>query len=180
MVATGWLTAEEMPASQHLRSVAAILAEQPTTREERDAERAERAEDDERRARIQDTADTVAAVNFMRSVRGEAPKTAADVLAEAGRDPVGRQDGHRRRAAIEILKVHGLADVITGGDSGCVIDVNMGVLEPVGDERARAEMDRRYAFERSEREAEQRTREVNRYRAALDAKLLARGLGRSR
>jgi hypothetical protein len=174
----GWIAEpNELPAGQALRSVATILADHPTSRAERDQERWERAREDARQARVQDVADTMEAAAFRASLRGETPRTAGDVLTEAGREPLGRQDAGRRRAAIEILRQHGLADVIDGGGSGVVIDANMGVLEPFVDERARAAMDQQYEFERAERKAEEGTRAVAAARARLDEQWRARGLG---
>lgn len=175
MITTGWLTAaEDVPASQHLRSVTAILAEGPTSREERDAERRAQAGAEAARGRAQDAEDIAATAAFRARVNGTPPR---NVLAEAAAEPFrDREAAGRRRAAIEVLRQHGLADVITGGSSGCVMDANMGVLEPVCDQRARDAMDRQYEFERSEREAEARTRAVNGFRAQLDERLRARGL----
>ena len=174
---TGWLEASELPASQHLRSVAAILSEQPTSREERDAERRAQAEDDERRERAQDAADVGATAAFRARVNGTPPR---NVLADAAAEPFrDREAAARRRAAIDVLRPHGLADVITGGSSGCVMDANLGVLEPPPDQAARQAMDRQYAFERSARAAEAGTRAVNAFRAQLNERLRARGLGPS-
>ena len=83
------------------------------------------------------------------------------------------------RAAIDALRPLGLADVITGGWSGTVLDANMGILEPVPDVAQRAEMDRRYEFERSEREAAECNRAVERYRQQLDERRRARGWDRA-
>ena len=58
-------------------------------------------------------------------------------------------------------------------------DALTGILEPVEDRSARAAnaaADRRYEFERSQREAEERNRFVARAKAQLDGRLRARGL----
>ncbi len=89
-----------------------------------------------------------------------------------------RESAARRRAAIDVLRPLGLADVITGGQSGVILDANMGVLEPVPDVAQRAALDRTYEAERSERLAEEGRAIVNRARVQLQERLRARGLDR--
>ena len=141
----GW----ELPASEHLRTVGEILSAPPTP-EERRAERREQAEAEAKRASALDAADNAAAAGFMARLNGHEPRDplAAAAAGEPFRD---READARRRAAIDVLRPLGLADVITGGWSGVVFDANMGILEPVPDVAQRAELDRRYEFERSER-----------------------------
>jgi hypothetical protein len=178
MIATGWTgePVQELPASQHVRMLAEVLADGPTTRGMRDAERAERAEAQARADHAKDSADMAAAEAFMRSVNGSQPR---NVLAEAMRGDAGidREQMQRRRAAIEILKRHDLADQIAGHQSGVVFS-EFGVYEPPKDERATAAMDRTYELERSEREAEARNRAVAQYRVQLDERMRARGYNR--
>jgi hypothetical protein len=120
-------------------------------------------------------ADAAAAVAFRARVNGTSPR---NVLASGGEGP-DREQHDRRRAAARILREHGLADVL-GVPSGTVLDVNMGTLEAPVDERARAEMDRQYEFERSAREAEARTRAITAMAARLDERRRAAGLDGSR
>lgn len=179
MAETGWIVPGELPVGAHLRSLTEIL-NQPPSPEERRALRREAAEAEARRAQAQDTADDVAARGFMDRLNGRPSRDAADVLAEAAHDPFRDTEAlTRRRAAIDALKPLGLDDVITGGQSGCVLDTNLGILEPVEDRparSARAAMDRQYEFERSQREAEERNRFIARVKAQLDGRLRARGL----
>ena len=175
-MAEGW-AAWELPAAGHLRTVAEILSAPPSP-EERRALRREQAEAEARRASAADTADNAAAAAFMGRINGTPPR---DVLAEAaaGEPFRDREIAARRRAAIDVLRPLGLADVITGGQSGVVLDANMGILEPEPDLAQRAAMDRQYVFERSERQAEERRSVVNRARAQLQARYRARALGRA-
>jgi hypothetical protein len=178
VIETGWV-GDELPVSAHLRTVAEIL-NQPPLPEERRALRREAAEAEAGRAQAQDFADSVAARGFMDRLNGRPGRGAADVLAEAGRDPFRDTEAlARRRAAIDALKPLGLDDVITGGQSGCVLDANLGILEPVEDRSARsarAAMDRTYELERSQREADARTRFVARAKVQLDERRRALGL----
>jgi hypothetical protein len=176
MVETGWVL-DELPASQHLRSVQEILSA-PPNRAERDQLRREQAEADERDARVQDLADTAAAAAFRARLNGHPSR---DPLADAAAEPFrDHEAATRRRAAVEILKRHDLADVITGGASGCVIDPNIGIIEPVPDVAERAELDRQYEFERSQREAEERNRIVARAKVQLGERRRALGLDSAR
>jgi hypothetical protein len=111
----------------------------------------------------------------MGRVNGTPPR---DVLAEAaaGEPFRDREAAARRRAAIDALRPLGLADVITGGQSGVVFDANMGILEPEPDVAQRAALDRQYVFERAERQAEERREAVNRARGELLARRRTRGL----
>jgi hypothetical protein len=170
----GWVEAHELPAAEHLRSVAEILSAPPSP-EERRALRREQAEAEARRASAADTADNAAAAAFMGRVNGTPPR---DVLAEAaaGEPFRDREAAARRRAAIDALRPLGLADVITGGQSGVVFDANMGILEPEPDVAQRAALDRQYVFERAERQAEERREAVNRARGELLARRRTRGL----
>ena len=134
------------------------------------------AEAEAKRASAADTADNAAALQFMARVNGTPPRNPLAAAEPAGRD---REAAARRRAAIDVLKPHGLQDVITGQPGAVpILDANMGILEPVPDVAERAELDRRYAFERSEREAEERRAIVNRARVQLQERLRARGLDR--
>ena len=112
----GW-AAWELPASAHLRSVSEILLAPPSP-EERRALRREQAEAEAKRASAADTADNAAAAAFMGRVTATPPR---DVLAEAaaGEPFRDREAAARRRAAIDVLRPLGLADVITGGQSRC-------------------------------------------------------------
>jgi hypothetical protein len=136
VIETGWVP-DELPVSAHLRTVAEIL-NQPPSPEERRALRREAAEAEARRAQAQDFADSVAARGFMDRLNGRPGRGAADVLAAAGRDGFERENAGRRRAAIEAMKPLGLADVITGGQSGVIFDRNVGVIEAPRDESAHA------------------------------------------
>jgi hypothetical protein len=169
----GWVEAHELPGSAHLRTVAEILSA-PATAEERRAERREEAEAEAKRASAADTADNAAAQGFMARMNGHAP---LDPLTAAAAEPPGRdrETAARRRAAIDLLRPHGLQDVVTGFQSGVVFDANMGVLEPPRDVAQQAALDRRYEAERSERLAEERRAIVNRSRAQLAERLQARG-----
>ena len=101
------------------------------------------------------------------------------MLAGAAAEPFrDREAAARRRAAIDVLRPLGLADVITGGQSGVIFDANMGMLEPVPDVAERAELDRIYEAERSERLAEEGRAIINRSRVQLEERLRARGLDR--
>ena len=73
-----------------------------------------------------------------------------------------------------MLKPLGLADVVTGGNSGAVLDVNLGILEPAPDLAQRARMDYEYEAARAEVEASSRRRAVDRYRERLDERYRAR------
>lgn len=179
MVEVGWVESHEMPASRELRSLADILAAPPSTREQRDIERAERVEAEERSGRAQLHADAVETEMFLHRLRGTTPKSVLDqALHEPFRD---NQAAIRRRAAIDALRPLGLSDVITGGfDSGVILDANVGVVEPVRDERAVAQMNQDYEFERSQRAAEERTRAVAQFKTKLDERWRARGLSSPR
>jgi len=166
----GW-AAWELPASEHLRTVAEVLRAGPTP-EERARLKLEDDEKKAERSRVQDAVFADDTVAFRARINGTPAHTPlASAAAEPFRD---REAAARRRAAIEILKAHDLADVITGGASGCVLDPNVGILEPVRDEAQRAELDRAYESGRAEREAEWGRREVNRYRAQLAERWAAR------
>lgn len=169
----GW----ELPASEHLRTVTEILTA-PETAEERRQTRREEAAAEAKRASAQDSADNAAAAGFMARLNGHALQ---DPLAAAAVEPPGRdrEAAARRRAAIDLLKPHGLQDVITGQPGSLVIlDANIGILEAPPDESARAELDRRYELQRSEREREDRCRAVDGYRVSLDERRRAAGLDR--
>jgi hypothetical protein len=169
----GWVEAHELPVSAHLRSLGEILSAPPTA-EERRAQRREQAEQEQRRAAVLDAADASATQGFIARMNGHAPR---DPLAEAAAEPFGGRDAsRRRRAAIDVLRPLGLADVITGGQSGVILDANMGVLEPVPDVAQRAGLDRQYEAERSERLAEEGRAIVNRSRVQLQARRRAAGL----
>jgi hypothetical protein len=171
----GWVEDHELPASRHLRTVAEIVSAPPTPTERR-AERREQAEAEARRASARDAADNAAAAQFVARINGTPPREPlADAAAEPFRD---REAAARRRAAIDILKRHDLQDVILGGQSGVILDANIGVIEPVPDVAQRAELDRQYEFERSEREAAERNRVVGRARAQLEERYRARGVDR--
>ena len=104
---------------------------------------------------------------FMARLNGHAGR---DPLAEAAAEPArDRHEVARKRAATDILRRYGLQDVIQGVPAA-FWDANMGILESPPDEAQRAEMDRRYEFERSERRAEERRRAVDGYRERLDAR----------
>jgi hypothetical protein len=154
--------------------VAEILSAPPSP-EERRALRREQAEAEAKRASAADTADNAAAAAFMAQINGTPPR---DVLAEAAAEMPfrDREAAARRRAAIDVLRPLGLADVVTGFQSGVVFDANMGVLEPVPDVAQRAAMDRQYVSGRSERQAEERREAVNRARGELLARRRARRL----
>jgi hypothetical protein len=170
-----WVEDHELPAARQLRSVAEILSAPPSP-EERRALRREQAEAEAKRASARDTADNAAAAAFMARINGTPPR---DVLAEAAVEPFrDREAAARRRAAIDVLRPLGLADVITGGQSGVILDANIGVIEPVPDVAQRAELDRQYEAERSERLAEEGRAIVNRARMQLEERYRARGLDR--
>jgi hypothetical protein len=132
-------------------------------REDRQAAAAKKAK--EAVAKNEELAGSEAA--FMARVNGHA---ARNPLAEASAEPVrDRHEAARKRAAADILRQYGLQDVIQGVPAA-FWDANMGILESPPDEAQRAEMDRRYEFERSERRAEERRRAVDGYRERLDAR----------
>ena len=158
--------------SEHLRTVAEILSA-PEIPEERRARKAELAEAEAKRTSAANPANGTAEAQFRARVNGHTPRNPLAVAEPLGRD---REAATRRRAAIDALRPLGLADVITGGWSGAVLDANMGILEPVQDEAQRAELDRQYAFQRSEREAAERCRTVERYRQDLDERRRVAGL----
>ena len=171
----GWVEDHELPAGRHLRTVAEIVSAPPSPEERRALQR-EQAEAEAKRASAADTADNAAAAAFMARVNGTPPR---DVLAEAAVEPFrDREAAARRRAAIDVLRPLGLADVITGGQSGVIFDANMGILEPVPDVAERAELDRMYEAGRSARMAEEGRAIVNRARVQLEERLRARGLDR--
>jgi hypothetical protein len=171
----GWVEAHELPASEQLRSVAEIL-NQPMTAAERRQVKREQAEEAERLASARDAADVAATEAFRARMTGRPPRNPlADAAAEPFRD---HEAAARRRAAIDALRPLGLADVITGGASGCVLDVNLGILEPAPDVAERARMDRQYEAARSEREVEERNRAVEQFRVNLDERRRARGWDR--
>jgi hypothetical protein len=161
----GWVEDHELPAAAAARTIGEIL-QAPPTPEERRALRREQAEQEQRRAAALDAAEASATQGFIARMNGHAPR---DVLAEAAVEPFrDREAAARRRAAIEALRPLGLADVITGGQSGVILDANMGVLEPVPDMAQRAEMDRTYESGRSERRAAEGRAIVNRARVQLE------------
>jgi hypothetical protein len=173
----GWVEAHELPASAHLRSVTEILSA-PESPEERRARRREEAEAEARRADARDAADASATQGFIARMNGHAMQ---DPLAAAASEPFrDHEAAARRRAAVEILKRHDLADVITGGASGCVIDPHLGIVEPAPDLAQRAAMDHQYAFERSQREADERNRIIARSKVQLGERRRALGLGSPR
>jgi hypothetical protein len=152
----GWIP-DELPAAEHLRTVAEILSAPPSP-EERRALRREQAEAEAKRARAQDSGDSAAAAAFIARVTGTPPR---DVLAEAAAEPFRDREAHaRRRAAIEVLRPLGLEDVLTGGSSGVIFDANMGVIEPEPDVAQRAAMDFDYETRRSAERAEEGRRFV--------------------
>jgi len=170
----GW-GAWELPASEHLRTVAEILQAPPTPEERRQLRR-EQAAEEARRADVRDAADSADARAFMRAVNGTPAHNPLEMAAaEPFRDP---EAATRRRAAIDVLRQHGLQDVILGGQSGAIFDVNLGLLEPERDTTQRAELDRRYEFQRGEREVADRNRVVEQFRARLDERFRTRGLDR--
>jgi hypothetical protein len=160
MIENGWIPGE-LPVSAHLRTLTEILNQPPTAAERRQLQR-EQDEQDELAGSVHDAEDGAHSQRFVARVNGHPGHSAADVLASAEAEPVRDTEAlARRRAALDVLKPLGLGDVITGGQSGCVLDANLGILEPVEDrsaQSARAAMDRQYAFERSAREAGERTR----------------------
>ena len=109
---------------------------------------------------------------------GGQARTVAEILQAPAspeeRRQLRREAASRRRAAIEVLKPLGLADVITGGASGAVLDVNLGILEPAPDVAQRARMDYEYEAARAEVAASSRRRAVDRYRERLDERYRAR------
>lgn len=173
MGAVGWWP-EELPAAQHARSITEIL-NAPSSRADRDQLRLEREAEADRRARA---ADAAAAADNMRFAAMAAGRPAVDPLAAARSDIPFRdqQTAIRRRSAIEVLRSHGLEDVITGGDSGCIFDPNLGLLEPQRDTAERDRMNFEYESGRSERESSANTAYVNRSRARLDERLRAAGM----
>jgi hypothetical protein len=173
----GWPEAHELPVSEHLRTVAEVLASPPTPEERRQAKR-EQAEAAERREELRDVADSVAAAAFRAQVNGRAPRGVADVLAGAAAgDALDREEHDRRRAAVRILRQHGLEDVL-GVPSGTVWDANMGELAPEPDPAERARLNLAYEIGRSEREVAARNRAVEQYRQHLDERTRARGWDR--
>jgi hypothetical protein len=166
----GWLP-DELPASKHLRRTLAEVALPPSA-----AERAAAREEAERTS-ARDTGSGADEAGFIARMNAHPPR---DPLADAAAEPFrDREAAVRRRAAIAALRPLGLADVITGGQSGCVLDANMGILEPVEDQSARAAnaaADRRYEFERSQREADERNRIVARSKMELEERRRALGL----
>ena len=165
MIETGW----ELPAGGQARTVAEIL-QAPASPEERRQLRREAATEEARRAEVRDAADSADAMVFVARVNGMVahnPLAAADA-------PRDREAASRRRQAIEVLKPLGLADVVTGGNSGAVLDVNLGILEPAPDLAQRARMDYEYEAARAEVEASSRRRAVDRYRERLDERYRAR------
>jgi hypothetical protein len=174
---TGWVEAHELPASEHLRTVAEILSAPPSP-EERRAERREQAEAEARRASAADTADNAAAAAFMARVNGTPPRNPLAAAEPPGRD---REAAARRRAAIDVLKPHGLQDVITGQPGAVpILDFNMGIIESAPDLAQRAAMDRQYECERSQREADVRNRYVRAAAAQLAERYRALGLAERR
>jgi hypothetical protein len=174
----GWLEPREMPAGAAARSISEILAAGPTAAERAQIRR-EAAEEEAKRAEVRDVADAMATAAFRAQVNGRTVPGVADVLAgAAGRDALDREEHDRRRAAVRVLREHGLEDVL-GVATGFVQDANLGLLSPADDARsraARADMDRQYAFARSEREAEERRAVVNRSRVQLEERRRAAGL----
>ena len=131
MSGEGW-AAWELPASEHLRTVAEILSAPPAP-EERRALRREQAEAEAKRASAADTADNAAAAGFMARLNGHAPRDPLAVAAagepfrdrEAARPAPGRD--RRAAAAGPGGRDHGRRG------SGVILDANMGILEPVPD-----------------------------------------------
>jgi hypothetical protein len=170
-----WLEAHELPAAEHLRTTAEILFGPPTPGE-REARRREKDAAAAERGAVQDAVDAADATTFRAKMNG-AP--AHNPLAEAAAEPFrDREAAARRRAAIEALRPLGLADVITGGTSGAVLDVHLGILEREPDLAARAAMDRQWESGRAEREYADRRRAVDQYRENLGARIRARGWSR--
>ena len=170
MIEAGW---EPLPAGEQARTVAEILAAGPGPEERhrlRQAEAAAEAKRTEAKDAVRDAADSADAMVFVARVNGMVahnPLAAADA-------PRDREAASRRRAAIEVLRPLGLQDVITGGASGAVLDVNLGILEPAPDVAQRARMDYEYEAARAEVEASSRRRAVDRYRERLDERYRAR------
>ena len=166
MIETGW----ELPAGGQARTVAEIL-QAPASPEERRQLRREEAAAEERRAEVADIADAADTVAFRALVNGTPPR---DVLAGALAEPFrDREESARRRRARDILREHGLADVL-GASSGAVFDPHLGILEPAPDVAQRARMDYEYEAARAEVEASSRRRAVDRYRERLDERYRAR------
>lgn len=165
----GW-EVQELPAGKFARELAGVVL--PPSRAERDMRR-EEAKDASARA----AGNGMEEAGFIARMNGHALR---DPLAEAAAGSFGRDRGalDDRKRAIEALRPLGLAHVVTGGQSGCILDANMGILEPAPDSAQRAEMDRQYQFERSQREADERTRYIGAVAAQLNERLRSRGLGR--
>ena len=166
MIETGW----ELPGGERARSIGEILAAGPSAEERRQLRR-EAAADEARRAEARDAADVMDTVAFRRLLNG-AP--AHNPLAEAAAEPFrDREESARRRRARDILREHGLADVL-GASSGAVFDPHLGILEPAPDVAQRARMDYEYEAARAEVAASSRRRAVDRYRERLDERYRAR------
>ena len=88
---TGWLEARELPASEHLRTVAEILSA-PASPEERRARRREEAEAEAKRASAADTADNAAAA----AIHGAAERPRRRGTRWRRRRPVSRSGTVRR------------------------------------------------------------------------------------
>lgn len=160
----GWIP-NELPAGTLARRTLAEVALPPSP-----AERAAQREEARNSSAPPDTGSGADEANFIARMNGHAPR---DRLAEAAAESPGRDRAElddQKRAA-EVLKPFGLAHVIRGGQSGVILDANIGAIEPVPDVAQRAAMDRDYEFQRSQREAAARTRAM----AGLRDSLRARG-----
>jgi hypothetical protein len=153
----GW----ELPGSEHLRTVAEIL-QAPASPEERRQERREARRAEARRAEARDASDATDAAVFMAKING-ASVSVRNPLEAASAEPFrDREAASRRRAAIEALRPLGLEDVILGGNSGAVLDPNLGILEP--QRRDTRELDLQYENQRAEVKAEARRARVDHHR----------------
>jgi hypothetical protein len=149
-----------LPAAEHARTISEILLAGPTA-EERHQLRREKAVEDARRAEMRDVADSVDAVAFRARINGTA--AAHNPLAEAAAEPFrDREAAGRRRRAIDILREHGLEDVL-GASSGVIFDRYLGVLEAPGPDTR--QLDIQYESGRAEAEAEARRQRINHYRS---------------
>ena len=125
----GWVPDEDASSPGQL----AVFTFETDTFAEREAARAEEAERKAQRDRARDAASGAETQAWLMRLRGEQPPGVDEVLGrpDAALPGAGEQD--RRRRAREILRSYGLEDVITGGQSGVILDANIGVLEPVRD-----------------------------------------------
>jgi hypothetical protein len=133
MVETGW--ALELPAVARAQELAAAG--------EREAERRERARQAEQQERVAENAAAAEVGVWMAQLRGEELPDVDGVLARGREDTrlSGDNTSQRRHQAKEILRRYGLEDVITGGASGVVFDLNLGCLEPERDVAQRSATD---------------------------------------